>query len=159
MIVAVVSDLAAGEHPLHAATLGLVAASVAGVRVRLAGRHSSVFSVLSGALVAQPVLHAAVKLLPLAPDPVHHAAETSISAIHIAITVTIVAVVTGAQSLVLALATACPRVDLLLPAPRTPSDTGPRISLVERTTQIGPQWLFTADVSRRGPPGSRPVPA
>jgi hypothetical protein len=57
VIAAVAMDVLADEHPSHTAALGLVAAVVAALRLRLVGRYEGVFSAVSGALVAQPALH------------------------------------------------------------------------------------------------------
>jgi len=62
VIAAVAMDVLADEHPSHTAALGLVAVVVAALRLRLAGRYGRVFSAVSGALVAQPALHATSKI-------------------------------------------------------------------------------------------------
>ena len=62
VVAAVAMDVLADEHPSHTAALGLVAVVVAALRVRLAGRYEGVFSAVSGALVAQPALHATSKI-------------------------------------------------------------------------------------------------
>ena len=59
---AVAFDVLAEEHPTHTLGLGIVAAVVAGLRLHLAGRHENVLAAVSGALVAQPALHAITKL-------------------------------------------------------------------------------------------------
>ncbi|GAA5109649.1 hypothetical protein [Pseudonocardia adelaidensis] len=55
-------DVLADEHPTHTASLGFVAAVVAVLRLRQAGRHENILAPVAGALVAQPVLHATTKL-------------------------------------------------------------------------------------------------
>lgn len=67
VVVAVLSDLAAGEAALHIATLGLVTAAMAALRVRMTGRARGLLQFLSACVVAQPALHAAAKLVPHAP--------------------------------------------------------------------------------------------
>ena len=62
LVAAVTFDVLAGEHPTHTAALGLVALAVAGLRLWLGGRREGLISVVSGAVVAQPVLHATAKL-------------------------------------------------------------------------------------------------
>jgi hypothetical protein len=62
VVAAVVFDVLAGEHPTHTLALAMVALAVAGLRLRLAGRREGLVSVVSGAVVAQPVLHAMAKL-------------------------------------------------------------------------------------------------
>jgi hypothetical protein len=59
---AVALDVLAEEHPTHTASLGIVAAVVAVLRLHLAGRHENVLAPVAGALVAQPALHATTKL-------------------------------------------------------------------------------------------------
>ncbi|TQM09868.1 hypothetical protein [Pseudonocardia kunmingensis] len=112
-VVAVVSDVAAGGRPLHTMTLGLVALAVAGLRLLLAGRHGGLFATIRGAVVAQPALHAATKLLPVPPDPDvslvgHVTAESSTTALHVLVAAVIVAAVAGAERLFLAVATSHP---------------------------------------------------
>jgi hypothetical protein len=62
VVAAVAMDVLADEHPSHAAAVGLVAVVVAVLRLTLADRHDGVFSAVSGALVAQPALHATSKI-------------------------------------------------------------------------------------------------
>lgn len=59
---AVAFDVLADEHPTHTLSLGIVAAVVAALRLRLGGRHENVLAPVAGALVAQPALHATTKL-------------------------------------------------------------------------------------------------
>lgn len=108
-VVAVVADIFAGEHPLHTATLGLVVLAVSAMRLRHVGWRAGLFAALRGALVAQPVLHALTKLLPVPPDPGasllgHTATETSTTALHVLLAAVIVASVAGAEQLALAMA-------------------------------------------------------
>jgi hypothetical protein len=49
--IAVGADVLAEGHPLHLATLGLVAAMVAVLRARPAGRHGGLFAAVSGIIV------------------------------------------------------------------------------------------------------------
>jgi hypothetical protein len=152
-------DLLAGEHPVHTATLGFVVAAVAAVRVRLAGRYSGCFSALGGAIVAQPALHGAMKLLPADPDPVGHTIETSVSVVHVVLTAAVVAVVAGAQGLFLLLAAAYPIARVLLLLVRLPARPRPR-PVVRQPAAAGERLFLVADVSRRGPPAvTAAVPA
>jgi hypothetical protein len=145
-------DLLAGEHPVHTATLGFVVAAVAAVRVRLAGRYSGCFSALGGAIVAQPALHAATKLLPAYPDAVGHTIETSVSVVHVVLTAAVVAVVAGAQGLFLLLAAAYPIARVLLLLVRLPARPRPRPVVRQPAAPAGERLFLVADVSRRGPP-------
>ncbi|MCF7552713.1 hypothetical protein [Pseudonocardia sp. WMMC193] len=153
VVAAIGMDLLAGEHPLHAATLGVVAAAVAAIRVRLAGRHSGVLALLSGALVAQPALHAATALLPA--DT--HAAETSLSLLHVAVTAAIVAMVTGAQALFLVLA--LPFVWMVLLMPSGPVESCPQLPPTPHPRRLGVSRIHSAAVFRRGPPEWVAVPS
>lgn len=151
--VAVGMDVLAGEHPSHSATIGIIAAVVAAMRLRLAGNYSGYFSALSGALVAQPALHAATKLLPPSPPALAgHAAETSVSVGHVLLAALVVAAVTGAQGLVVLVAAVHPlaRLVCLLVRPPAPSGLFTPLMRVDATPVV--RRFVVADVSRRGPP-------
>jgi hypothetical protein len=62
VVAAITFDMLAGEHPTHTVALALVALAVAGLRLRLSGQREGLVSVVSGAVVAQPALHATAKL-------------------------------------------------------------------------------------------------
>ncbi|OZM80187.1 hypothetical protein [Pseudonocardia sp. MH-G8] len=62
VVAAVAMDVLADEHPSHTAAVGLVAVVVAVLRLALADRYEGVFSAVSGAMVAQPALHATSKI-------------------------------------------------------------------------------------------------
>lgn len=70
VLAALTVDLLAVAEPSHTVTLGIVAVVVACVRGRLAGRYSAMCSVVSGAIVAQPALHATSRLSHV-PDSTH----------------------------------------------------------------------------------------
>lgn len=104
VVVAVLSDLVAGEAALHTATLGLVTGATAILRVRMAGRARGLLRFLSACVVAQPALHAAAKLVPHA--PLDHGVGRNIGLADIAVTgtqlvvaVLIVAVVSCAEQI------------------------------------------------------------
>lgn len=59
----------------------------------MAGRHSGLFSALSGSLVALPALHAAATVLPAAPAGIGHAAK----AFHLRCPLTLAAAVVAAM--------------------------------------------------------------
>jgi hypothetical protein len=158
VVVAVAADVIAGGHPLHTATLGLVALVVAVMRHRLAGCHVGMFAVVRGAVVAQPALHAAMKLLPDAADPGstllgHSAADTSTTAVHLVAAAAIVAGVAGSEQLFLAVATLQPFTRWLrllacgAARPRFPSAPVPEPPAVSAK-----RLANLATVSRRGPP-------
>lgn len=89
--IAVFSDLVAGEPPLHVVTLGAVVAVVAGVRVQLGGRHRGLLQFVCAGVAAQPVLHAAVKLVPH--GPLRHGHGNEIGRADLAVTITQVVLV------------------------------------------------------------------
>lgn len=89
--IAVFSDLVAGEPPLHVVTLGAVVAVVAGVRVHLGGRHRGLLQFVCAGVAAQPVLHAAVKLVPH--GPLRHGHGSEIGRADLAVTITQVVLV------------------------------------------------------------------
>jgi hypothetical protein len=157
-VVAAVADVFAGEHPLHTATLGLVVLAVSAMRLRHYGSHRGLFAALRGAIVAQPVLHATTKLVPVPPESDvgllgHTASETSTTVLHVLLAAMIVAAVAGAERLALAMAALHPFARwlwLLLawkaarpepPAPRSVPQAAPPI----RRPHLAP-------APRRGPP-------
>ncbi|MBC8091997.1 MAG: hypothetical protein H7Y15_08695 [Pseudonocardia sp.] len=105
VLVAVFSDVAVGEAAVHVATLGAIVAAMGALRVRLAGRDRGLLQFLSGALLAQPVLHATAKLIPH--GSLDHGAgaqvgqaDLLVSGTQLAAALLIVAVVSFAEQLV-----------------------------------------------------------
>jgi hypothetical protein len=162
LVAAVAMDVLADEHPSHTAALGLVAAVVAALRLKLTGRYDGVFSAASGALVAQPALYATSKIGgPVGPDD--HS-----GLLHV---LTSDGPATAMQVLVPALiviaVTSCARfVELILGAPSRPLrllSSSPfegvgRIPVTVRTVRRGPmlRWCgWAIDAARRGPPDMR----
>ena len=84
VVVAVVSDLAAGGAALHVATLGLVIGAMAMLRLRMTGRARGLLQFLSAGVVAQPAIHAAAKLVPH--GPLHHGVGPDIGPADLAVT-------------------------------------------------------------------------
>lgn len=157
VVVAVGSDVVAGGHPLHTATLGAVAAAIAVLRLRLAGRHNGPFAAISAAILAQPVLHAATKLLPsgtesVAAAPGHAAAEASVTVLHVLVAALIVCAVVGVEQLYLLVAALAPLTEwlgLLLWRPLRPQ---PALSSPPPPVAPARRWSFVAHIPRRGPP-------
>jgi hypothetical protein len=157
VLVAVVSDLAAGEAALHVASLGLVTGAMALLRVWLAGRDRGLLQFLSGCVVAQPAVHAAVKLVPHA--PLDHGAGSDIGRADLAVTGTqlviallIVATVSFAEQ-VMTLASGVIRVWALRLRLTVPS-TGPAAHTCRRTperAQLSSRYRPVA-MRKRGPP-------
>lgn len=159
VLVAAVADLIAGEHPSHTATLALVAVVVAVMRHRLAGRHGGLFAAMRGAIVAQPALHAVVKVLPISPDPGsavfgHTAADTSMSALHVLVAAAIVAGVASSEQLFLAAAAAVPFVHWLCLLTRVSSRPRPPAPVAWPQLLAAIRRTYLASVSRRGPPAA-----
>ncbi|MDX8048478.1 hypothetical protein SK571_03715 [Lentzea sp. BCCO 10_0798] len=146
-------DIGADGHWLHTATIGLFALALAVLRVRLDGRYGGTFSALSGAIVAQPALHAMTELTVSGTgDPVGHVAETSMSVLPILLSSLVVAVVIGAQRLftLLALRPLIALLHLLFRVP-SPAGTGsPRP--MPRSVPQAPKPHLGAVATRRGPP-------
>ncbi|GAC66941.1 hypothetical protein [Gordonia soli] len=151
-VVAIGAALVADAHPSHIAVLALAAAALAVLRFLFAGAHNGLFSVVSGAMVAQPALYASLELLPAlgAAGPV-----STVTGLHIAVTTTVVAAVTGAQSMCLAIAS--PTVSRLrralasIPADAARGRTSGRHPLATRRL-VGAMCVATSP--GRSPPGS-----
>lgn len=147
-VVAIVMDVLAGEHPVHITTLGTVAVVVGLVRIRLAGGRHGLFAVVSGAIVAQPALHAATNVFPPAPG---HLTQASLTLTQVVFTALVVAAVTGAQALLTALSSVAPAARLLIVPFRGPDTEG--TARPESTSPAShTRNPFTACISRRGPP-------
>lgn len=156
---AVAFDLLAGEHPTHTLGLVLVALAVAGMSRRLTGRHEGLLSAVSAAVVAQPALHAASKLLPPSPfvaeDGVLHVltADGPTTIVQLAVSVAVVfAVAVGGQLARLLLSALHRPVQLLMAGPQPPPL---RASLCVSTKRHGSmlRWCgWSIRAARRGPP-------
>jgi hypothetical protein len=157
--VAVGADLIASRHPMHTVTLALVGGVVALTRVVLLGRHRTLFAAVSGAVVAQPVLHAAMKVLPAAadraPGALHAANEAAVTVMHVLLTTVVVVAVAGAEHMLLLAALLRPRAGRLrlsnhtpvrstLGAPPAPPVQAPAV----RRSRV-------ENLPRRGPPAPR----
>ena len=156
---AVVLDVLAEEHPTHTLSLGIVAAVVAGLRLHLAGRHENVLAAVSGALVAQPALHAVTKL----GGGGHHGAGGGL--IHIvtadgpattmqilASALVVVAVAASARITELLIRALGRPVRLLTVGPPVAPSAGPvRVRSERRGSML--RWCgWTLRAARRGPP-------
>ena len=163
--VAVGADVAAEGTRLHTLALGLVAAVVAVMRVGLAGRHSGVFATVSGAVVAQPALHAAAKLLHPATDDDSpaHAAQTDalITVIHVLVAAAVIAVIIGCERILLLVASTVRQVwrwlRLLLTATPPAYPTAPVCTVEMRP--LPPTRAWVDYLARRGPPRAPLAPA
>ncbi|MHA6781732.1 hypothetical protein ACVGOW_12170 [Pseudonocardia saturnea] len=157
VLVAVFSDVVAGEPPLHVASLGAVVAGVAVLRVRLGGRHRRPLLFICACIIAQPVLHAVMKLLPHGGLRHGHGTEIGradlvLTSTQVAVVIAVVAAICLAERLVVAVTgvvRAC-WVRLLLQGP----PSAPTV-LRRRPTQAAgrPRLLHgRGTVVKRGPP-------
>ncbi|MHA6781796.1 hypothetical protein ACVGOW_12505 [Pseudonocardia saturnea] len=158
-VVALGADLVASRHPMHTVTLALVVGVVALTRVALVGRHRCLFAAVSGAVVAQPVLHAAMKVFPAAadgaPGAMHAVDEASITVLHVLLTTVVVVGVAGAEQLLLLAGLVQPFAawfrPLDLASVRPPRSAPPR----PPEGAPAPRWSCVANLPRRGPPATR----
>ncbi|GEL17327.1 hypothetical protein [Pseudonocardia asaccharolytica] len=159
---AVTMDVLGREHPSHTAALGLVAAVVAALRVGLAGRGEGLVSAVSGALVAQPALHATSAFAgPAAPAGPHDhgdllhvlASDGPVTAMQVlAPALLVLAVVFGARlgELVLG-ALRRPLRRLTSPPPEVPRRIVAALGPVPRGSLL-PWCGWAIRAARRGPP-------
>lgn len=159
VLVEVFADGVAGEPRLHVVTLGMVVAAVVGVRVHLGGRRRRLVQLIAACIIAQPALHALIKLVPH--GPLRHGfgsdiglADVAVAATQVMLVVAVVAAICLTEHVVVALAgvvRACWVRIVLLPSPPAPpailrravAAPGRPRSLVGRGTAI-----------ERGPPSA-----
>ncbi len=157
-VVALGADLFASRHPMHTVTLALVVGVVALTRVAVLGRHRCLFAAVSGAVVAQPVLHAAMKVFPAAADRVpgatHAVDEASITVLHVLLTAVVVVAVAGAEQLLLLAGIRQPCASWLRPLDLSTSRL-PRSAPPLPEGAPAPRWSCVAHLPRRGPPATR----
>jgi hypothetical protein len=161
---AVALDIVAGEHLAHTTALGAVAVAVAFARIKLAGRYGLVFSLVSGALVAQPALHAVSRLERPAGSPLGSATVQTVADSPVTLTQVVV------SALLVLTAASCSQVVTLLvgtfrrcirralvhrPAP---TDARPHPTRTARhgSTLRWCGWVIRS--ARRGPPVHAPIP-
>jgi hypothetical protein len=152
-------DVLAGEHPTHTLGLALVASAVAALRVRLAGRHEGLASVVSAAVVAQPALHAASKLLPPTPlvahDGVLHVVTadgpTTLVQTALPVAVVLAVAVTGRLAQLLLSALRRP-VRMLVAGPPTSPLRCPTAASTQRHGSMLRWCGWSIRAARRGPP-------
>lgn len=159
--VAVGSDVVAGGPALHTISLGLVGVVVAALRIRFVGRHRGLFAAVTASFVAQPVLHAATKVLgsPVPSGSAGHAIqETSFSALPVVVAAVIVATVACAEHLMHAdVVRALGRWLRMIDRLATCEVAAAPIEAVR--TLPGRRWDIFGHLRRRGPPVAGPVPA
>lgn len=159
-VAAVAFDVLAGEHPTHTLGLAIVALIVAALRLRLGGRRDGLLSVVSGAVVAQPALHATAKLnghvAVSAPDGLLHvvAADGPGTAMQILVSAAAVVAVATSGRLTQLLLTALRRpVQLLVSGPEPASPVRTSIRLHARRQGSMLRWCgWSIEAARRGPP-------
>ena len=160
-VAAITFDVLAGEHPTHTVGLALVALAVAGLRLRLGGRREGLVSVVSGAVVAQPVLHATAKL---DRGVTHHASGGLLhmlltdgpgAAIQLAVSAAIVIAVATSGRITQLLLTALRRPVrlLLVSGPSAPAPVRPPARRSGRRHGSMLRWCgWSIQAARRGPP-------
>lgn len=158
-VVAVGSDVVAGGQPLHTMSLGLVGVVVALLRIRLAGRHRGLFATMTASFVAQPVLHAATKILgTLGPvgSAGHAVQETSFSVLPVVVAAAIVVAVACAE-LLLDMVDVRRAVGLWLRMSGFVIGRRTAGALVDAVRSTPGRRRALAHVHRRGPPAAAPV--
>ncbi|TQM09821.1 hypothetical protein [Pseudonocardia kunmingensis] len=159
VVAAVAMDLLADEHPSHTAAVGLVAVVVAVLRLTLADRYEGVFSAVSGALVAQPALHATSKIGSGGGD--HHpagllhviASDGPATAMQVLVPALIVIAVTFSTQFLKLIGGALRRPLRLLPTSPPADQRAVRISVRSQPRGVALRscgWAIRA--ARRGPP-------
>ncbi|TQM09953.1 hypothetical protein [Pseudonocardia kunmingensis] len=160
VVVAVLFDVLAGEHPTHTLVLALVVLVVAGLRLWLGGRREGLLSVVSGAVVAQPALHATAKLDSSA---THHVsggllhivvADGPGAAMQLAVSAAVVIAVATSGRIAQLLLTALRRpVRLLVSGPPPPALVRSPACLCVRPHGSMLHWCgWSIQAARRGPP-------
>lgn len=154
--VAVGADVLASGHPMHTVGLAMVVVAVTLLGLSPIALPGALFATLRGAIVAQPVLHAATKVLPAAADQAggaaHGAAEFSISVLHVLLTVTVVVAVAGAERLLLLSGLLEPLADWLRLPGLVPVRPRCGVPAVLREDAPAPRWSRVENLPRRGPP-------
>ncbi len=158
VLAAVAFDLFAGEAPLHAATLGLITALAAALRVRLAGRRRSLVEFVCGCIVSQPVIHYAAKLVPhpTVEHGVGHvpgAADLFVAGLQIMVILAVVAALTFCEQLLLALAVRAARLCVVRIRSIRPLPEWARfVVTVAPATELLVGRYHPGSIPRRGPP-------
>lgn len=161
-VAAIAFDVLAGEHPTHTLALALVALAVAALRLWLGGRRDGLLSVVSGAVVAQPALHAMGKLG--GSTTTHHvsggllhmvAADGPGALMQIAATAAVVVAVATSGRITQLLLTALRRPMRLLLVSGPPPPAPVRVATRRRARRHGSmlRWCgWSLQAARRGPP-------
>lgn len=164
VVVAVLAHLVTGDDSSRFAALAVVAVLIAVARLSAAGRQGILFSCLSGAVVAQPTLHAVSRLLPAesaghGPDLGHAATDASISGVHLLIAALLITAVMGAEQAFLLFAALQPfaRWLRLLTSPINPPSPVRLGTTCPKGLAVC--WSPAPQVLRRGPPAPSRVAA
>ena len=156
VLVSVVADVLAGSHPGHVLAVGVIAFALGVTRLVQAGRRRVLFGLLSSAVVAQPVLHAAAVLAPAWPTsaPQGLDADDASAIWYVLLTAIVIAAVGAAEGIAEASGAGVQALRRLLLWLITPSPaTGPEFRPCSPATTAVPRrqaWLRFAQ--RRGPP-------
>lgn len=162
--VAVAADVFAGGTAQHTATIGLVGVVVMALRLRLGSRHAGLFAAVTAAFLAQPVLHAAMKLTPAGRHPhgtahatSHVLDEASTTAVQVLGAAIIVVAVACAEQLFATLAVVRPLLHWLCRPDLVPGPpVGPAPLAPAPITRIS-RWTHIDHAPRRGPPAASAV--
>ncbi len=156
VVLAVLSDLAAAEAPLHALTLAAVSAVVVVFRATVTPWCRHVLPVLAVIVTLQPALHAVMKLVPSgsaghADVGEHvHAAEVAVNGTQIGLALVVMAVLSSLER-VLELVTRVFRELVVLLKPLAPERAAVRRRPAPRPAR-SPGPPLRAVIIRRGPP-------
>ena len=164
VLAAVAIDLFSGETPLHAISVGVLAASATALRVRVAGRQRSLLQFVCGCVLSQPVLHHAAKILPH-PNLEHGhghvpgAADVFVAALQIVVVLAVIAILTFAEQILLALAIGAAhlcivRIRALRPLPEWARFV---VMVAPAAELLASRHYYPGSIARRGPPVPTPA--
>lgn len=154
-VLAAVSDLTAGESPLHAVTLASVVAAVVAVRVLVAGHLRRMLQLATAILTVQPALHAAAKIVPhgALSHGSHDAiggADLAVAGLQIVLAAVVVAALCLTEQLVAVICTVVRVCWLVLRVPANPE----RDDVGRPDPAPARRWVVFVEqvIARRGPP-------
>lgn len=156
VVVSITADVVAGSHPGHVAAVGAIALALGIARLFQAGRHQVLFGLLSSAVVAQPVLHAAAVITrtPLISTPHELGTDHAQSLWYVALTALVIAGVGAAEGLSEAASSGVRALCWLvrLQLADAPGDSGPEIALRRGVAPRSRRRTWCRFDLRRGPP-------
>jgi hypothetical protein len=157
VVAAVAFDLIAGEAPLHAATLGVIAASVSLLRMRLTDRRHHPLQFVSACVVVQPALHVVANILPH--HPLEHGTGRNVGPADLLVIgtqVTVVLAIAGALSFteqIISLLAGTVRIcGLLITLGVSDAEPDRRRYCIAPARQLPAGRYRSGSILRRGPP-------